>query len=247
LSISEKFVFVHVPKTAGTSFRKLLVDIFTEDQVSPQFMAKPLTDEDATRLDRFQVIAGHVSFADVYKYFPDRRLITFLREPVDRCLSIYGFYREMKGHPLIPLNEILYENNPFEATSLAKQLSPDEFFDTNHPHIMQNVSNRTVWQLGHYASVERRIGFADSEILEAAKSNLKQCDFVGFFENLDNDVAYFLKKFKISDNVVLPKINRTITAVRKSQISQELVEKISKLNELDNEIYKWAKCEFSRD
>lgn len=177
---TDKIVFVHIPKTAGTSFRKLLVDVFGEGRVSPQFAANPLTDDDAARLDHFQVIAGHINFADVQTYFPDRRLITFLREPVDRCLSPYGFFRKMKGHPLIPLNNIRYENNPFEATSLAKQLSPDEFFNSTHPHIMQNVYNRTTWQLGHYASVARRIEFADAEILNVVKRNLKRFDFIGF-------------------------------------------------------------------
>ena len=90
----DRFVFIHIPKTAGTSFRTLLYDIFDETRVSPPFSGAPLTDEDARKLDSYQVIAGHISWADVKRYFPRRRLITFLRDPIERCLSVYGFFRQ---------------------------------------------------------------------------------------------------------------------------------------------------------
>jgi hypothetical protein len=247
LNISEKFIFVHIPKTAGTSFRKLLTDIFGEDQVSLQFSGKRLTDDDAVMLDKFQVIAGHIGFADIEKYFPNRRLITILREPVDRCLSIYGFLREKKELPLIPMNEIKDGANPFEVSSLAKQLSPDDFFNANHPRLLQRISNRMVWQFGFHTNHDNRAKYSDGEILVAAKSNLKKCDFVGFFENLDSDAEHLLQKFNLNGNISLSKNNPTLAPIRKNQISAELHKKISALNTLDSELYQWAKCEFGSD
>jgi hypothetical protein len=225
---------------------RMLVDLFSAEAVSPLFPALALTNEDTLKLDSYQVIAGHISYSDLVR-FPDRRWITVLRDPVDRCLSVYAFWRQFNEHPLIPLDEIRNENNAFEATSLARQLPVEEFFNCKHPHVLQNISNRMVWQLGAHAVFERRQDFSETEALKSAMRTLKHCDFVGDFSSLDDDISHLLTHLNRSREIRLPKLNVTKSPVRKFQISRELLEQISALNVLDNELYNWAKCNRGRN
>ena len=97
-----KCVFVHLPKTAGTSFHSLLCDVFGKRKVSPPFRVRDLAAREAQRLASFQIISGHISWVDIETYFPDRQLFTILRDPIERCLSVYGFFRQMKKVLVIP-------------------------------------------------------------------------------------------------------------------------------------------------
>jgi hypothetical protein len=86
-------VSVHVPKSAGTSFRRILGEIcgariwdnygtiFSRDRARPELVPKGV---------RF--IHGHF-LADAFDdLFPDRRLVTWVRHPVERLVSNYHHF-----------------------------------------------------------------------------------------------------------------------------------------------------------
>lgn len=238
--MEDKYVFIHIPKTAGTSLRALLVDTFSEDQVSPPFPVMPIDDFQASRLSSYKIIFGHISIHDVDRYFPDRKIVTFLREPIDRCLSVYGFFCKQIQHPLIPLNIIQGLNDPFEATSLARQQNLDVFFNTTHPHCMQNLNNRMVWQLGYMASFEQRGRCSVADVLENAKKTLERCSFVGFYEHLNDDIKSLCTTLNIAKDVLLPKLNITIERPRIDGILKNTRQKIKTLTKFDYSLYKFA-------
>ena len=234
----EKYIFVHVPKTAGTSIRSLLCKKLGPSNISPPFDAKPLSVEQAYQLDSYSMIFGHISYSDIKKFFPDRKLITFLREPVARCLSIYGFFRQQTEHPLIPLDQIKSENNPYEATSLARQLDVDSFFMSNHPHVLQNVQNRIVWQLG--ATVQYSSRDNENNVLQSAKNFINDIDFVGFYEDFDCDTDRLQKYLSFSCATHIPRLNFTRSPIRSHDISESTRKLICDLNELDICLYDYA-------
>jgi hypothetical protein len=86
-------ISVHVPKCAGTSFRHVLHGICGEDvwynygTIFSREQAKPELVPDGTR-----IIHGHFladSFDDI---LPDRELITWVRDPVERLVSNYHHF-----------------------------------------------------------------------------------------------------------------------------------------------------------
>lgn len=241
--MKDEYIFVHIPKTAGTSVRNLFIEIFSEELISPSFPVTVLDSDKAKELNKYKIICGHISMTDVERYFPNRKLITFLRNPIDRCLSIYGFFRQQSDIPLIHLDQIRNENISSEAISIAKQLNVNDFFNSTHPHILQNINNRMTRQIGYSARFEDCGHLSDDVVLARAKSNLSKYFHVGLYENLENDIEEMCVKLGIDKSTKLPELNKTSNPIRSNEISDELRDRISKLNRLDVELYRSIQCD----
>lgn len=219
---SDSYIFVHIPKTAGLSIRKLFEATFGPENVSQPFVVSKIDDRERDRLQQYRMISGHISEIDV-RQFPDRQLITFLRDPIDRCLSIYSFYRNHTGQPLIALSDITNTNRSDEAISLARQLDPNDFFECNHPHVVQNLHNRMVWQLGIHADYSYRATANDEDAFREALANIARYYFVGFFEELAEDVRRLQSRWDGAGEVGLPSLNRTSNRLQRSDLSEKTI------------------------
>lgn len=107
-----ELISVHIPKTAGVTFRTLLREIYPPgalkldygdralDPVSP-FQADPARwRADAQRLavaipEEAQVVHGHFNGAKYDAIFPSARKIVWLREPISRLVSHYHYWRKL--------------------------------------------------------------------------------------------------------------------------------------------------------
>ena len=139
-------------------------------------------------------------------------MFTILRNPIERCISWY------------------YYTNMGERI-LGKKLSLKEFFTCNNEHILQNCYNRMTYQIGNYAEYIKR-SKNEIEVLNVAKDNISNFNFVIIFENLDEDLYTYLNIGK------LPKIN--VTKTYNKNIDEEIIEKIKSWNKLDIELYNFV-------
>ncbi|WP_158287853.1 sulfotransferase family 2 domain-containing protein [Falsiroseomonas bella] len=146
-------VFVHVPKTAGTSLRRevaallqpdvnIVVDYtdtarsFHErmDQAVEQFLAQATASP--VRFASGHILARHV--ARIRQALPGTRLITFLREPVSRVISDFRY----QGSPRHPLHAEFTARVPdldaylaldSERNKMAEHLIPREILAGGDP------------------------------------------------------------------------------------------------------------------
>lgn len=104
-----KILFSHIGKTAGTSVRINIGRFFSPDQTLKvyevggdatlqSFLASPLPKD-------WKFIAGHLSVSqylshpDIQADDEDILLLSFLRDPVDRMVSVYNYMVSQKNHP----------------------------------------------------------------------------------------------------------------------------------------------------
>jgi hypothetical protein len=132
-----KAVFIHIPKTAGSAFRQMLELGFGAHAVSPPFTAFRMSDGEAERLKRFDIVAGHISADDVRRYFPEAMLLTVVRNPIDRCISWYSFANTMKDHAE-------------RDVQAANAHDLESFFDLDTGVLFKNICNRLTRQLGDH-------------------------------------------------------------------------------------------------
>jgi Sulfotransferase family len=220
-----KSVFVHLPKTAGTSFHNALRESLGQGGVSPSFIATRMTPAEAAKLDRFTVISGHISFDDVKRYFPDRVILTIIRDPVDRCLSWYYFARKPTTRAFSP---------DFAA---AKQHGIEEFFALDYRVSYRNVYNRQVRQLGgHVLDVDADVARA----FENAKEVVRSAAWVGRQENLNADIERLKLEFPELAGLAIPTLNTTNERKSASDLDPALIERIRSLNKFDVDLYSYA-------
>jgi len=108
------YVFVHIPKTAGTSVRvaaashfgarHMLYDYGTQARQTSELVKDWVYARSdlagfgrAVQEGDFRFLAGHFPLAKYREVFPEARFLTWLRHPVDRVWSAYRHFHTRKG------------------------------------------------------------------------------------------------------------------------------------------------------
>lgn len=106
---------IHIPKTAGSSFQKTLESVYGEDAFMrldyttdpddrDRMTAKNQTSQgDLDRLmkkgtldENVRILHGHIHYDDFERFFdvtPELKVITWLRDPIQRIVSNYNYLR----------------------------------------------------------------------------------------------------------------------------------------------------------
>ena len=102
----EAVIFLHVPKTAGTTLNRLieweypLFEIYSIDPVFFRWSASHLRRLPRRRLRKTRMFKGHMLFG-LHEILPQpATYITVLRDPIDRVMSAFYFMRSYMLHPL---------------------------------------------------------------------------------------------------------------------------------------------------
>ena len=136
-----KFIFIHIPKTAGTSFRLSLADeissfwdygansLSTSDEIkSTVYSNDPGKLVEISKQNEVGFISGHFPALKYRSLFPEAKLLTFVREPVDRVISEYNHHVRLNGYTK-PINTFCtspaHKNRQFKCFS---GLSVDDFY-----------------------------------------------------------------------------------------------------------------------
>jgi hypothetical protein len=92
-------LFIHIPKAAGTSLREVIARHYPPDVQLATEAPITLTAEQRRRV---RVLVGHVPFGTQEQLAAPVEVITMLRHPVDRVVSLYYYVRCRPHHPLGP-------------------------------------------------------------------------------------------------------------------------------------------------
>jgi len=226
------YIFNHIPKTAGTSLIAIMQDVFGKDRVSTHIDITEDRDYeiDPEQFTPFVVVAGHFG-VKWHARMGDRRWLTVLREPVDRVLSTYYFWRNVaRPRP----------NAPY--LDLAKTLFLNEFVSCGNRLVLQGISNGQTWQLADDLREKYR-SVPESDALAIAKENLtRRFDFVGLSEHFDESAARLRRYLGVPEKArcEVPRLNLTPDRRHASELRPSVIDNILELNRMDIELYRFA-------
>jgi len=226
-SADARLFFIHIPKTAGTSLRRIVRQQYPGDQFIPVYSHDPAELESVRRkLDDGRVLYGHFSHG-LHETLETRgRYIALLRDPVARVLSLYRHQR----------------NNPRASHHSLVNSGPTlrDLLDSNAIHELNNHMTRIV--SGH-VGIER---LDDDAVLRRAVAHIER-DFVlvGLVERMAETVALLSRLLDWRGTSELPWLN-----VGRSADSEPLDTPtrgaIERANRLDLALYHWAVARFER-
>lgn len=225
--------FLHVPKTGGATLTGALSNRFAaRDCLLLYYPPQP----DVGSLDSLRYVSGHlpVSFVDRFRMPPF--LFTFLRDPVERALSAYSFYRT---RPPDYINQILLLDGApedyqryAECLRLAREHSIEDFIERAPELAVEFFGSRQARLLGDFRPE------GGEERLEEALAGLERCDFVGLTERLDESVATLARRLGWREITPLPRINVTTVRLRRDQASRRVIEALLELSSVDRDLYR---------
>jgi hypothetical protein len=216
----EAIIFLHLPKTAGTTVNRLieweyrLTEMYSIDPVLFEWSAAHLRKLSPQRLKRIRIFKGHMLYG-LHEVLPQpATYITVLRDPVDRVISSYYFMRSYMLHPL-------YWKLRRENWSL-------EDFVRNSPR--HNVQSKIVAGADYTPPCTR-------EIADRAKHNLRHhFSVVGLSERLEESLALMKLRFgwKLS---TYSSFNVTRSRPKKRDLPDATIDLIRQKNAFDIELY----------
>jgi len=239
LTSRHQLLHLHIPKTAGSSLRiaftRSKYNVLT---VNPNFSYGPAEHANV------DVFSGHVGYRVVTEDKSDRlRIITLMRDPVDRVLSYY--------YHLVQLHDSGSERS--ERTTLAKKYNLDDFLSIkDHPHLLSDIYNAMTWQLiwstdiverMAYRRAERALG--DTDLINRATRNLRSFLVVGFQDQMPK----FLQDLNDSCGVqlTLGQDNTNDSRLPIDKLSAKTRDRLLEWLHLDLAVYRWARNQFSLD
>jgi hypothetical protein len=181
--MEKSIVFLHIPKTAGTSLRSQIAGHFAPSQVYPEWFS--FRNVPLETMSGYKFIAGHFPYSEI-KTLPQRTwTFTFLREPRARILSIYNFWR---SHSQAWLDAAPRQHTPH--VRFAREHSFLECIETDFPAILGNLDNGMCRQLLPQSHFDAKQQFIDREkALQDAIAVIDRLDFVGFVEHFEESCA----------------------------------------------------------
>jgi hypothetical protein len=227
-------VFIHIPKTGGTTFTEALRRGFPLDSYQrlsnaypggggfvQRKLAKAL--ERAGNLDEAtRLLSGHVPFG-IAKYLPDdSRYVTLLRDPVERTLSHYhGMLKRWRTN----------EENTRQDVPLEDAIGRALICDNLQTRMLSDVPDGQATVTEH--------------LLEQAKANLSNCFLAfGVLERFDESLVLIMQRLGLRPPVV-PK-RRESERPRGSEVHEDMILVARRFNAFDIELYRWAAERFDR-
>jgi hypothetical protein len=191
-------VFLHIPKCAGTSLHHTLLMNFKS--FCPE-RHNGLGNWPAAALARYNLFSGHFDITTV-DLIPARRMsiVTLLRRPEARLISVYRFLRAHTPQAVYP------QNHNMKLVDLARENDPVSFFRhrelTRHPTInngMVRMLSGPVPQKRWEAYYPGRVNpptitdQAPDQALKVALTNLSRMAAFGVVEHIDQSVPYIFE------------------------------------------------------
>jgi len=227
---------MHIPKNAGTTIEKLLVDNLTPIKVR-------------THIEHFKVdkifsesivaCTGHVAYHRLLTYeFKYDNLISSIRDPFKALVSHLRWVQSISTD----LNSERYKQHNNVIQLISRHLNTIEWNDTQQ--IKKYVDNLTNLELGlfdnnlvRFISKKRVTGKVEEDDLKSAIENIQNFDFVFVIEDFDNSIIRFNNQY--GEHF---KMENTMHNVNPSNIDTNVFYQNEKhfanLTKFDNQLYK---------
>ncbi|KAB1441441.1 sulfotransferase family 2 domain-containing protein [Pseudodesulfovibrio senegalensis] len=244
------FVYHHLPKTAGSTFRTVMESYWEPEavcrfEVEDEFAGR----DESWRAARF--FAGHFSYGFVRDFPLDVQRVVFLRNPVERVVSQYYNFHDASRRPQHWDDRTREHPEMRLLLDAVRTMSLSDFIGSREPFIQNVVRNyQTRYLTDHSTDPARMLPqdcvLEDSpHMLEEAKGNLLHSfDFFGVQELFGMSMNLFCAQYGLPPLGTFGAMTRNINprkhGLGRYELSEAVLERLHALNSLDMELWRFA-------
>lgn len=228
-SLTPALLFVHIPKTAGSTLEQILLrqyraaDIYPFIELHDYARVRTLPPEQKARYKLFQ---GHMPYG-LHKNLPQpARYVTLLRNPIQVALSSYFYFEQ--GYR----RDVLHQN----VTTMVPTVADME--QSKMRSMFDNLQTRYLSGL-----VRTKFGECSQEMLELAKTHLVRDFVLGLVERFDEAVVSLANIFGWRAPYYI-RTNVSRTRMPREQIAPDVLAWLREQNRFDIELYAFAETLF---
>jgi len=236
--------FVHIPRTAGTSFRYYLNNFFSIDDIIQAGRAHALLNSMpfsliADRSIRTRLVIGHISPCYAAKIVRPLHLVTVFREPVSRVVSYINYEKKLGN---IPMEATIREALGMRTTWISAINGQSMLISGllameagNFPDITSSIDRYLQWQ-------------HESGLLERVRETLAKFSFIGLFDDLPGLSAWLTDTFcrtHLEEIPSLPKINAVTKSDAEREQLAEAKDLLEAILECDRIVYSEVSAQYS--
>jgi hypothetical protein len=221
-------LFMHIPKTAGTTLRKTIVKNYKRSEVAylypdpPGFPVRNLRDLPLSQRAQFRLVVGHFQYGIHNEVPNESSYFTVVRDPIARVWSHYQFLIDVQDPVIAPNGKI---------KSLEEVLED---------RVTANIDNLMVRCFAGVSERKFPPGSIDGDVYGIAKYNLKNAFVhVGQQHRLGDAYSYLERKLGWNCTFPLETVNRGSYASGE-QMDDVKAELIRRFNNWDVKLYQEA-------
>lgn len=235
-------LFLHIPKTAGTSLKRFLYhQLPVQDCLLDPPAAYPY---EPGMLDRFRLVAGHLDYDFVGHYLRRPFVLTCLRHPVERALSAYYYQRTPRlaieiAMAAPKLGKAFTEQVLDDLRRLNRHDTLRDFLRAD-PDLARKTLGNT--QTDYLAGAAATAAYASEpeRLLAIASRHLAECDGILLADRLTETLALIDPQWGERARVGLAKDNATPERRAVQEHGPEDLEALAELTSLDLALYRHA-------
>ncbi len=243
-AFDQKVLFLHIPKTAGTSLRGFLEGLYPESRCFKKWFTDSLLKSPPWELVESYFIAGHYP-ASILDWLPanEFRMITFVREPIGRSTSHFNHLKTETTafmHPVAvdcDLETFLHRNDGlFEMANMQTRYLGSVDLDSDCYFNRANISKECADAWINGPLIENAF--------QRALEFLEKCDVVGIVEKMQESMLMLANSIGLSSQASMGYANRS--KLMPPSISAETLDRMREINQFDLKLYDEAQRIFAK-
>lgn len=163
---TDRVAFIHIPKTAGITFRTVIHPLLAQLPWCPAIIPEQFVAIPYDELLQYRLFTGHFRYWWLEKIFPSGLIsLTFLREPVSRTVSHYRY--------LLRLETLGGSTRGDDELRMIKKMTLVEFVNSEQLYLAVDIINLQTSFWGGFEAPQEMLSANDTDDISSIVEHLK--------------------------------------------------------------------------
>lgn len=234
------YFFLHIAKTAGSTFVNILNNFFPQNEICPAYYTLDLREIPPENLDSYKFFRGHINYYALCSLLNKKpNTLVFLRNPYDLAISIHSHIRRKDDRDFLDTDI----KNLRRLTLRDYIFNPGQILSLDYA----NLQIRALTAKVRLENIGANDGYFEDDFDGPTLDNpayarklLREFMFLGLAERFEESMLLLAYTLGVRPILRIPSLNVGDNKPKSEQLSPQIYEKITQYSALDLEMHNFA-------